>query len=387
MSDQFFPSDPAEPTPETPGGPGAGDGRARRPRGGSNATTPKRRMSRGAKAGIGAVVILAVLIGGGAGALWWMQRSIMGNVESLGDPFEGLTNRPEPAAPATNEEGEETGDQPMNVLVMGSDSRISAGDPTQWTYGAQRTDTMMLVHIPANRENVFVMSIPRDSWVDIPGYGDAKINAAFSYGGPSLTIETVENLTGVRIDHFVITDFESFQAITETLGGVELTLKEPFTYNGVTVEAGQRQLLTGEQALRWVRERKTLPRGDFDRMQRQQAWMRAMVAKVRNDGTLRNPIATKNLLDTVSKSIAADDGVDTGLMMDMLGLLRNVGSNDIVFFTAPYTGTGRSADGQSIIELDFPALDTLMEAWKNDTLSEFIETYADTLDTLPAVVN
>ena len=83
---------------------------------------------------------------------------------------------------------------------------------------------MMLVHIPADRASVQVMSIPRDSWVAVPGHGDAKINAAYSWGGPTLMIQTVEQLTGVRIDHIALTDFNSFVGITDALGGVEITL-------------------------------------------------------------------------------------------------------------------------------------------------------------------
>lgn len=347
----------------------------------------RRRMSTGAKVLIGALTILLVLGGAAFGTFWWMQRSLSENVESLGDPFEELTDRPTSASELGDDADTSDSDLPMNILVLGSDSRISAGDPSQWEAGAQRTDTIMLVHIPADQENVFVMSIPRDSWVDIPGYGQGKINAAFSYGGPSLMIETVENLTGVYIDHFVVTDFESFEAITDAIGGVEITLTEDFTYEGETIEAGQHRLMTGEQALRWVRERKTLARGDFDRVQRQQAWMRAMVARVRNEGILNNPIETQQLMEAITSSISADDGLTSDVMTQLLGLGRNLGSNDIVFFTAPFTGTGTSEDGQSIVVLNYAVLDGLMAAWNADTLSTYIPEHEADLDMLPAVVD
>lgn len=340
-------------------------------------------MSGGKKA---LIVLLAIVVGlaaAGVGVVWWIQRTVNSNIESLGDPFENLPSRPTPAATASGGE-ESTG--AVNFLVLGSDSRISAGDPTQWEMGSQRTDTIMLVQVPADRKHVYIMSIPRDSWVEVPGYGQAKINAAFSYGGPSLLIETVENVTGVLVDHFVVTDFESFKTLTDELGGVTLTLKSDFTHEGVTVPAGEAQL-NGDQALRWVRERYSLPRGDFDRMQRQQAWMRAIAAKVRNGGVLNNPVALSSLVTTVSKSISADDSLDAQTMTGLALSLRQLGTNDIVFFTAPYTGTGRSADGQSIIELDFPALGSLMEAWQADDLSTYLETHQSELDSLPSVVS
>src|SRR5699024_10937807 len=112
-----------------------------------------------------------------------------------------LTERP--TRPATDNEDE---DEEVNVLVLGTDCRISAGDPSQWQAGAQRTDAMMLVQLSADREAVTVMSIPRDSWVEISGHGYNKVNAAFSFGGPALTVATVENLTGVLIDHFAVAD-------------------------------------------------------------------------------------------------------------------------------------------------------------------------------------
>lgn len=342
--------------------------------------------SSGKKALAVVLAILLVLTGTGFAVVWWFQRALVNNVESLGDPFAGRTNRPTPSAGATA--GEDLGvDGAMNFLVLGSDSRISAGDPTQWAAGAQRTDTMMLVHVPADRENVFVISIPRDSWVDIPGHGSAKINAAFSYGGPALTIETVENLTGVPIDHFVMTDFESFKTITDALGGVRMTLKEDLHVGSTVIPAGNQQLLTGEQALWFVRERKNLPRGDFDRVQRQQAWVRAMVAKMRNDGTLGNPIAAQQFLDTVTRSIAADDGLNAAVMGELRSLATDLGSNDIVFMTAPYSGTGTSPNGQSIVELNMPAFDSLMEAVRSDTVSEYIAANPGAFDTLPPVVN
>lgn len=352
----------------------------------SRARARRKGLSGGQKALIGVLCLLLLVVGGGATALWWAKRTVDQNIESLGDPFEGLT-RPTPSAGTGTATQEAAPVGATNFLVLGSDSRISAGDPSQWEWGAQRTDTIMLVQVPEDRKNIFVMSIPRDSWVDIPGYGQAKINAAFSFGGPSLLIQTVEDLTGVLVDHFVVTDFEAFQRLTDDLGGVNLTLKSDFTHNGVTIPAGQAQQLNGDQALRWVRERKTLPRGDFDRMQRQQAWVRAIAAKIRNGGVLNNPIELNRVINTVSKSIAADDGLTSQVLFDLAVGLRGVATNDIVFFTAPYTGTGRSADGQSIIELNFPALDSLMQAWREDDLGPYLEAHKSELDSLPAVVN
>src|SRR5450830_1684829 len=155
---------------------------------------PKR--SRRRKVLVVALSLLGLLVAGGAIGVLVLQNRLNGNIERIGDPFAGLPTRPAvptPAASATS--GSAT---PINILMVGSDSRISAGDPAQWAAGAQRTDAIMLVHIPADRKSASLFSIPRDSWVDIPGHGQAKINAAFSWGGPALLIQTVEQLTNVR---------------------------------------------------------------------------------------------------------------------------------------------------------------------------------------------
>lgn len=346
------------------------------------------RPSRSRRALVVVLVIVVALVGLGFGGAWGVQRWLAGQVEHIGDPFAGITTRPTPPAPTPGEQDEEPAESgALNILVLGSDSRISAGDPNQWQAGAQRTDTIMLVHLPASRDAAYLMSIPRDAWVDVPGRGEAKINAAFSYGGPSLLIETVEQLTDVRVDHFVVTDFESFVRITDALGGVRMTLTSDLEAGGTVVPAGKQQLLTGEQALRFVRERKTLARGDFDRVQRQQAWVRAIVAKMRNDGTLRNPVTSARFLDVVSRSVATDDGLDQAVMQDLQDRARNLGSTDMAFFTVPFEGTGRSPDGaQSIVVLDRPALAELMTAVREDTVGDYLAARGAELDVLPPVV-
>lgn len=182
---------------------------------------------------LGLVLVAGLVIG-------LLVNNMFSSMKSFGDPFSEISDRPTKSQPVEGEKGE----QPVNFLIMGSDSRISAGDPTAWEAGAQRTDALMLAQISGDRKSVTVMSIPRDSWVDIPGFGQAKINAAFSFGGPALTIQTVEQLTGVYIDHFAIVDFTSFTKLTDLVGGVEIK-----TADG-TVQ------LNGEQALAFVREQR-----------------------------------------------------------------------------------------------------------------------------------
>ncbi|WP_194949729.1 LCP family protein [Actinomyces trachealis] len=339
-----------------------------------------RRSGRTWKVVLLAVLVTAfVLVGGVAVAGFWVKSNLTKSLETISDPFVDLPTRA-PAQPV------EVGEEPaVNILVLGSDSRISAGDPSQWQAGAQRTDAMMIVQIAGDRKSVTTMSIPRDSWVSIPGYGEAKINAAYSYGGPSLAIQTVEALTAVHIDHFVIADFESFAKMTDELGGVTINLKTPQTIAGTDFHQGA-QKLNGEQALAYVRERKSLAGGDFDRVRRQQAWMRAIVRQIVQNGTLSDPPSLYSFLKVASASVAVDEGFSLDSMQVLAESLKNVGSG-ITFFTVPTSGTGMSADGQSIVLLDKATDEPIFKAFSEGKIHEYLEQHPDAVELLPATVN
>ncbi|HEY8718704.1 LCP family protein [Pengzhenrongella sp.] len=328
--------------------------------------------------------LLVVGVGVGAGVI---TSRLNGNIERIGDPFEALPNRPAVPTSAPDAIADSPG-KPLNILVVGSDSRVSAGDPSQWAKGGQRTDAIMILHLPADRKSAYLMSIPRDSWVDIPGHGTAKVNAAFSYGGPALLIQTIEQLTQVRIDHLAISDFESFTSMTDALGGVQITVPVDTYRDGKLVAAAGTQLLDGAQALTYVRERYTLARGDFDRVQRQQNWMRAIFTRAASKGTLTSPTTLLPFLDTVTKSVAVDDGFTLGTMRSLAVSMRGVRAKDVTFFTVPVAGTGRSPDGrQSIVNLNRKAFDELMVAVANDKVAAYLADHSDDVDTLKAAVS
>nr|BFF18352.1 hypothetical protein GCM10025730_18730 [Promicromonospora thailandica] len=305
-------------------------------------------------------------------AFYGYRISLNEKIEKIADPFDELDDAARPApAPV---EGVAA---PVNVLALGSDSRISAGDPTAWEFGAQRTDAILLLHLSADRKSAAAISIPRDTWVQIPGYGEAKINAAFSYGGPPLMIETVENLTGVRIDHFAVSDFESFTSLTDTLGGVEIEV--PRAGGG-----SELRHMTGQEALDFTRERYALANGDFGRVQRQQAWMRAIATKATSDKS--DLLRTSRFLEEALGSVAVDEGLTIDKMLEIAVSARDLTTADITFLTAPYAGTGRSADGQSIVRLDREAFDPLMRAVAEDRLPDYLAGTTDGIDLLPPVV-
>ena len=340
-----------------------------------------RRPGRGWRIALLSVLaIFLVLTLATGGLALWVRHSIASGMEFIADPFAGIPTRAPQQKVAAGEE------PAVNILVLGTDSRTSASDPSQWKEGAQRTDAIMIVQVSGDRKTVSVMSIPRDSWVEIPGHGQGKINAAYSYGGPSLTIHTVENLTGIHIDHFAVANFESFVALTDEIGGVRVNLKTPQTLAGKELGAGA-QVLDGQQALAYTRERSSLPNGDFDRVKRQQTWMRSIVSRVLTNGTLSSPTALYSFLKTASRTVAVDESFTLNQMQSLALETRHLHSNDIAFMTVPTAGTGTSADGQSIVTLDADADAPLFKAFAEDRVRAYLTEHPDAVELLPATVN
>ena len=340
-----------------------------------------RRPGRGWRIALLSVLAIFLVLTLATGSLaLWVRHSIASGIEFIADPFAGIPARAPQQKVAAGEE------PAVNILVLGTDSRTSASDPSQWKEGAQRTDAIMIVQVSGDRKTVSVMSIPRDSWVEIPGHGQGKINAAYSYGGPSLTIHTVENLTGIHIDHFAVANFESFVALTDEIGGVRVNLKTPQTLAGKELGAGA-QVLNGQQALAYTRERSSLPNGDFDRVKRQQTWMRSIVSRVLTNGTLSSPTALYSFLKTASRTVAVDESFTLNQMQSLALETRHLHSNDIRFMTVPTAGTGTSTDGQSIVTLDADADAPLFKAFAEDRVSAYLTEHPDAVELLPATVN
>jgi len=321
------------------------------------------------------VLISGLVLGLGAfGVLWFLTDRYLGNVERISDPFSGLeeSERPAPATPA-----EKAGEAPLTFILVGSDSRDPAaeGPPTA------RSDVIMLMRISADRQHVQFISIPRDSWVPIPGYGLNKINAAYAFGGPSLLIQTVEGLTATRIDHFAAIDFAGFTEITDALGGVDVQVAETTSQGGVTFTAGINHL-NGEEALVYVRQRKGLPGGDLDRVQRQQNYLRAILGTVFQQNLLSDLGSTDDLLIALTNSISVDENLTDTEMLSLAYSLRGLNRNSLNFLTAPVAGLGREGS-QSVVYLDTARAAPMWGYLKNDTLDEHLTEFGP--DLLPEV--
>lgn len=295
------------------------------------------------------VVLLVLIIVTGVAGIFLIQHELDSKITRVSNVF-----------PKKEDRVIETKNEQVNILVLGSDSRITNGNPENWSQGGQRSDTMMIVQITSGRDGINVMSIPRDSWVDIPGHGMGKINWALSFGGPSLAIQTVEQLTQIHIDHFAMVDFTSFTSLTDALGGVEMT-----------TESGTAHY-NGEEALRFVRERYNLPRGDFDRQRRQQLWMRSIMKGVFNKDVLSSPTKLYSLIDVVASNSAVDEEFTISEMRNLALSMTGIKPDQVHFLTIPFSGTGMVGD-QSVVFLNESAYPQLCEAWREDRVSKYLQ--------------
>ncbi len=200
-----------------------------------------------------------------------------------------------------------------NWLLVGSDGRGGLTPEqeqelaTGGEVGPERTDTIMLVHVPESGKTTLV-SLPRDSYVSIPGHGKDKLNAAFALGGPALLAQTVEIATGLRLDHYAQIGFGGFASVVDTLGGIDVCVPKPIDdpLAGIDLPAGC-QRLNGPQALGFVRSRATAL-ADLDRMNNQRIFMAALLEKATSSATLANPFKLWPLASDTAKSLKVDNG-------------------------------------------------------------------------------
>jgi LCP family protein required for cell wall assembly len=250
----------------------------------------------------------------------------------------------------------------VNYVIMGAD-----------TGSAGRSDVLMVAHLAADRQSAALISFPRDMWVDVPGHGKNKINAAYAFGGPQLTVRTLEGLLGTRMDHTVQIDFEGFVQVTRDLGGV--TVDNPhYSRTGPWEFPVGRITLEGDQALAYVRERKQLPRGDLDRAERQRLVAQAILRQALSPEVIANPPKFNRIVGSVAKQVTVDRGL-TGSEVRKTALSVRFKPDEIASLQAPISGFGTSKDGQSIDVVDEAKLDALADALRKDDLRSYLGRY------------
>jgi LCP family protein required for cell wall assembly len=331
----------------------------------------RRPMSGVRKAVLGLAICGLVLLLGVVGGAFYIQQHLSGQLGRIDGAFNGLKNRP--SRPTTG-----PASHAVNILLMGTDRRSdvpttgTAARANDWVPGLQRSDTLMLLHVNGNRKGATVVSIPRDSWVDVPGYGPNKINAAFSLGGPSLAVATVERLTGVRIDHLAVVDWTGFRELTNWLGGVRIYVPATVTdtKRHITWTKGE-HTLNGQQALTYVGQRYGLPQGDLDRTRRQQNFLRALIGQASQDGVFRDPRKLYSFLDTLTRHLSVDSGWSVGDMRGLLLSARGIRFRNITYLNAPVRGFGYEGL-QSVVYLDRLLNRSLWKAVRDDHVHRWV---------------
>lgn len=290
------------------------------------------------------------------------------------DAFAGLNDRPKKESSA------------VNYLVVGSDTRegLSRAEIKRLKVGGtevaagKRSDTMLLVHISKKRDKAAIISIPRDTYARIPEHENSqgklipaaysKINSAYNWGGAPLLIQTFEEMSGLRIDHYVEVNFVGFVRMVDALGGVEICTKRDIDdpKSHLVLPAG-RHILDGVDSLKYVRTRQFDGLGDLGRMKRQQEFAGAMLRKATSAGVLLNPVKMLDFVNSALDSVVTDEGLNQGDLLTLGKQLRNLSASSVRTLTIPLKYYNYSKNGVSAAVLWDPVLaPELFDRIKND---------------------
>jgi LCP family protein required for cell wall assembly len=259
---------------------------------------------------------------------------------------------------------------PLNILVAGVDQRtglthhqevmLHVGDDV-----STNSDTLMLMHVSADRSRVTVVSIPRDSWVDIPGHGMSKINAAYGLGGPKLMVQTVEQATGITVNDYVEVNFLGFVKVIDALGGVNICLPQALddSYSGLDLTAGEHHV-DGITALAYARDRHSFASSDLTRIQDQQKLLSSALTEAIHSGLLANPVKLSSFIGAAVSALTVDKGLNVSALADQM---RGISPQDVRFMTVPVANENYvTTDGQDAVQWNQQAAGTLFSKLQND---------------------
>lgn len=252
------------------------------------------------------------------------------------------------------------GDDSMNILLLGADRSEGGSKPNLTASGTdQRSDSMMILHIPQGHKGAYLMSMVRDTYVTIPGHGKNKLNSALQFGGVPLLRQTIEGMLDARIDHVAMVDFQSFRGLSSAIGGVTVDNPKAFcaykTTPDVCFEAGK-ITIEGQRALKWVRERHAFPTSDYQRVKNQQQFLKQVFNKVLSPEVLASPIKIANVMEKVMPFVTMDSKLhDEQMLIGLAMQMKDLRAKDIKNFTLPTAGT--STVGGESMELDNPIWD------------------------------
>ncbi|MGY1841092.1 MULTISPECIES: LCP family protein [unclassified Modestobacter] len=347
--------------PDTPALPPRLDPRLGRPPGARTSTADTDARRRLTWTGRVAALVVSIAILATSGWGWY-----------LGRVADATVNRTDAIPTDGNDETVRTGEA-MNLLLVGNDSRANLTEQQLAEFMAGEdsginTDTMILVHVPADGSKASFVSFPRDSWVDIPGHGEDKLNAAYAYGrmnapdgasedaknaqGAQLLVQTISGLTGLRIDHYAEVDLLGFFELSSVVGGVEVNLcnaVDDREWSGAYFPAGV-QTITGADALKFVRQRHNIgtTSSDFDRIVRQQVFIAGVLRKMLSEDVLLDLGKQRELVQAASHALTVDQNLN---LLQLAQQMQSVTAGSIEFQTVPNLGDDRE-EGKSIIRLE-----------------------------------
>jgi LCP family protein required for cell wall assembly len=347
----YGPRDPRDPRRSGPGrsGPVYRGNRPRRPRWGRIFVV------------LGVMLLALALIFSGGALLYY--KALSNDIDRT-DPFSAITG----GRPAKKVDGA------LNILLLGSDSR---NPDNKDKAGEWRTDTMIIAHIPASHDKVYLISVPRDLYVHIPksptnpklGNTNAKINAAFAWGGLPLAVQAIEGYSGLRMDHVVLIDFGGFKQVVDALGGIDMNIEQDVK----SIHPPYRQFkkgmnhLDGASALDYVRQRYQFADGDFARVRHQQQFMKAVLDKAASGGTLSNPAKLNAFLKATAKAVTVDKDLS---VVDLAVQFRDIRSDDLVFLVSPNEGSKR-VNGEDVVVPDAAKAKALYGALAEDKAADW----------------
>ncbi|MCD1143963.1 LCP family protein [Kocuria sp. LUK] len=356
---------PAEGPAAAPPGPAGGlPARPDRPR--PHEPAPPRRGG-GLRRALLVLLALVLVLALAAGAFaWLLGRTFDERRQTTDAAFPAESVRP--AAGSARDRG-------TTVLVLGADQRPEGQEDPGVT--GERADSIMLLHVPEEGGEVFVMSLLRDTWVSVPGVGEAKLNAALDAGGLPLMVRTVEDLVGVRVDEVAEVDFEGFAALTDAVGGVTVDVPQDFVSNeGMVFEQGPEHM-DGRRALEFVRERKAFAEGDYARVVNQRTYVAALLDRLTSPAVLLNPLRLHAVVHDFSPYLLVSEGLDAGMLAGLAPELVGVSGQDVRMFTAPTLGIGTSPDGQSVVLPDLAGAARIGDAVAAGELGDLVATLED----------
>ena len=288
--------------------------------------------------------------------------TVTASIEKI-DAFAGLDKRPEKKSSA------------VNYLIVGSDTRegLTRAEQKELRVGSvktaagKRSDTMLLVHVSKARDKAVIISIPRDSYALIPAHKNSagkeisaaysKINSSFNWGGAPLLIQTFEEMSNLKIDHYIEINFVGFARIVDSLGGIEVCTKKDIDdpKSHLVLPAGVHNL-NGIEALKYVRTREFDGLGDIGRMQRQQAFMSSVVKKATSLGVLLNPVTMTSFINSALSAVTTDSGLNSSELIVLAKQLKSLSASNVRTLTVPLSDLNYYANGVTASVLWDPVL-------------------------------